>query len=77
MGIDGTDTWDTQERQRVDAVEVKADVVGELLPTRCSSCWRAYIVWGCCPSGALLSEVLPASVACIGCGAGELCGAKA
>lgn len=32
MGIGGTDTWDTQERQRVDAVEVKADVVGELLP---------------------------------------------
>ena len=25
--------------------------------------------WGCFPSGALLSEVLPASVACIGCGA--------
>ena len=44
MGIGGTDTRDTQERQRVNAVEVKADVVGELLSTRCSSCWRAYIV---------------------------------
>ena len=44
MGIGRADAWDTQERQRVDAVEVKADVVGELLPTRCSSCWRAYIV---------------------------------
>ena len=44
MGIGGTDTRDTQERQRVDAVEVKADVVGELLPSCCSSCWRAYIV---------------------------------
>ena len=85
MGIGGADTRDVQERQRVNAVEVKADVVSELLPTRCSSCWRAYIVRvtyeaiavGLLSSGALLSEVLPASVACIGCGAGELCGAKA
>ena len=44
MRIGGADTWDAQERQRVDAVEVKADVVGELLPSCCSSCWRAYIV---------------------------------
>ena len=44
MGIGRADAWDTQERQRVNAVEVKADVVGELLPTRCCSCWRAYIV---------------------------------
>ena len=45
MGIGRADAWDAQERQRVDAVEVKADVVGELLPSCCSSCWRAYIVW--------------------------------
>ena len=86
MRIGGADTWDAQERQRVDAVEVKADVVGELLPSCCSSCWRADIVWvtyeaiavgAAVLRGALLSEVLPASVACIGCGAGELCGAKA
>ena len=45
MGVGRADAWDTQERQRVDTVEVKADVVGELLTSCCSSCWRADIVW--------------------------------
>ena len=62
MGIGGADARDTQERQRVNAVEVKADVVGELLPTRCSSCWRAYIV-------RVTYEAIAVGLLSFGCGA--------